>query len=411
MDEIRTVRDAYGSPRPPTPDEAAAARMRLAALIAAERTGAESASAPVPAAVPSRRRLLGGWRLKFGVGLLAVGAAAAAVIVVTGQDGPSGKTAPPVAQGEHDFMEVAAKAELAPTGKYWFSDEVSGQVYVMRPKTGAYAIFGARTESHTYTTTGKKGGTTYHSRDLPARPATPEDEAAWKRAGSPSSFRVWSNDHFWTYTAKTRPWSAGESDAMQGGKFHGPGGTLLTKDELATLPTDPAALADAFYSFKGWGGHPLSPAYRKKFEAKPGAKNMTPRAKLVETGGALRGMALPPKVRAGLMRALAAQPGIQTVKDAVDPFGRKGLALSVAPERVTRTAEYGAPKAEQGTYTQRTELVFDPKTGELLSQQDVLTTPGGPYAKLKPGAVLNYWILRQAGWTDSKPQPPADLPS
>ncbi|WP_026412699.1 hypothetical protein [Actinomadura oligospora] len=409
MDEIRMVRDGYGSPRPPTKDETATARMQLAALIAAERT--DTAPAPAPAPAP-RRRLFGGWRLKLGVGLLAAGTAAAAVIVVTGQDdGPSGRTTPPVAMGEGDFTQVAAKAELAPTGKYWASDEISGALYVIRPKSGPYAIFGAQSEFHTSTTTGEKGGTTYNTRDLPARPATPEDAAAWKRAGSPSSFKVWSNDHYWTYTTKAGSWGEGESDAVKDGKFYGPGGTLLTKDDFATLPTDPSALAKAFFSYEGWGGHPVAPFLKEKFKVKPGMKNMTPRMKLVETGRALRNMPLPPKVRAGLMRALAAQPGIQTVKGAVDPAGRKGIALAIAPERITRTAEYGTPKAEQGAFSERTELVFDPKTGELLAEQTVLTTPGGAYAQLKPGAVLNYWILRQAGWTDTKPKPPAQLPS
>ncbi|RMI47348.1 CU044_5270 family protein, partial [Actinomadura harenae] len=369
---------------------------------------AAPAAPPAEPAAP-RRRLFGGWRLKLGVGLLAAGTAAAAVIVMTGQDGPSGKATPPLAQGGHGFTEVAAKAELAPTGRYWFSDDVSGQAYVMRPKTGAYAIFGAQTESHITTDTGAKATTTYMERDLPARPATKEDEAAWRRAGSPSSLRVWSNDHYWTYTTQAKPWSGGETDSMKGGKFYGPSGTLLSKEEFATLPTDPSALANAFFSNKGWGGHPLAPALKKKFDLKPPGK-MTPRQKLFEAGGAIRNMPLPPKVRAGLMRALAAQPGIQTVKDAVDPLGRRGIALAAAPESVTWTAEYGAPKAEQGTFVGRDELVFDPKTGELLSEQTVLTTPGGAYAQLKPGTVLNYWILRQSGWTDTKPQPPADLP-
>ncbi len=44
-------------------------------------------------------------------------------------------------------LAAAAKAELLPTGAYWYTDQIQGQSYMMRPKTGSYAIVGAHSET------------------------------------------------------------------------------------------------------------------------------------------------------------------------------------------------------------------------------------------------------------------------
>jgi hypothetical protein len=36
--------------------------------------------------------------------------------------------------------------------------------------------------------------------------------------------------------------------------------------------------------------------------------------------------------------------------------------------------------------------------------------PGGPYAEMEPGFVIDYLAVRSATWTDTKPSPPAALP-
>ncbi|MFC4912435.1 hypothetical protein [Actinomadura gamaensis] len=420
MDEIRMVRDAYGSPRPPTEEETSTAFAQLDALIKAEGDAPVTSVRRRPAGRAAGRfggrfgGWFGGWRMRVGVGLLAAGTAAAAVIVASGQgDAPSGHGpghgagSAPDASGHEAFMQVAAKAELLPTGRYWYSDQIQGQSYMQRPKTGTYAIIGAHSETFQFTGADKKYGSAFLGRDLPARPATADDIPAWKRAGSPTSFRVWSNDHYYVYKAKATAWQDDPAGQGGGGTFTGPPGTL-TPQQIAALPTDPDALAKLFFHPErpGWGGK----IAEEKRKAGKVYRPAGPRDKLLITGDALKDMPLPPKVRAGLMRALAKEPGIRTLDGAVDPLGRKGVALTIDPRTATITGEYGAPKEEQGTYTARDELVFDPATGDLLSDQLVLVQPGGPYAARKPGSVINYWILRKAGWTDTKPQPPSKLP-
>ena len=66
-------------------------------------------------------------------------------------------------------------------------------------------------------------------------------------------------------------------------------------------------------------------------------------------------------------------------------------------------------KDEQDIYRSRSVAVFDEHTGALLSIQEELTKPGGEYAKMKPGFIINYQAVRSAAWTDAKPgMPPVE---
>ncbi|MCP9980913.1 CU044_5270 family protein [Actinomadura madurae] len=339
---------------------------------------------------------------KLGLGIVAAGAAAAVAVAVTGQGSPG---APPsrVDLGRRAVLAAAAKAELMPTGKYWYTDQIQGQSYMMRPKTGSYAIVGAHSETFQWAAAKQGGGEAFYGRDLPARPLTEKDEAAWRRAGSPTKFKVWSNDHYYTYGQKTTEWEVDDPDPAGGGKYFVQGtGRSLTVGEIQRLPTDPGALAKLFYT-------PDRDAKNKAVRLRD--RKMTPSVKLGITASLLENTPLPPKVRAGLMRALTAQPGIRSLGTATDPLGRKGVALAAEERPSTVNGEFGAPPEEQGTYKARSELVFDPATGELLAEQLVLTEPGGAYRDREPGFVINYWLVRDTGWTDAKPKPPPSDPS
>jgi hypothetical protein len=111
---------------------------------------------------------------------------------------------------------------------------------------------------------------------------------------------------------------------------------------------------------------------------------------------------VPPKVRAGLIRALATQPGVHSIGHDTDPLGRHGVALASGDQ---------ASGDKQGTYRSRSVAVFDERTGALLSIQEELTEPGGEYAEMKPGFILDYETVRSAAWTGTKPgRPSAEVP-
>ncbi len=68
MDELRTIREAYGEPEPPTLREMTEARAATAGRRA--------------------RRVRFGWQLRLGVGVAAAGAAVAAAVAVTAPGSP-----------------------------------------------------------------------------------------------------------------------------------------------------------------------------------------------------------------------------------------------------------------------------------------------------------------------------------
>ncbi|NKZ06885.1 hypothetical protein [Actinomadura latina] len=398
MNEMDRVRGLLREPPPPSAEVSAKALAVLADEMAGKR---------VQTAGTGRRRFGFGWPAGLGTALVAAGAATAVAIALTGGGTPGSPESPAgVDLGKDAVLAAAAKVELTPTGEYWYTDRLDGQSYIVRAKTGTYAIVGAASESFSWTGLKKGTGEAYYGRDLPARPLTAQDEAAWKKAGSPSTFRVWSNDHYSTYTAKATKW---RSDGPEVGIDPKGGGEFLGKPaaEWQNLPTDPSKLAAMFLNDaetrRGMG---LPEKAARKVSASQAAS-----AKIWRASSILGGTPVPPKVRAGLMRALAAQPGIDAIGRTTDPLGREGVALASGERTVTVTGEYGGPKAERGTYRHRQVIVFDERTGELLSVQDELTGPGGPYAEMKPGFVINYVAIRSSGWTDTKPKPPAELPS
>ncbi|WP_433465902.1 CU044_5270 family protein [Spirillospora sp. CA-128828] len=391
MDELQMVREAYGEPTPPTLREMTEAR---AAMFGK----------------PPRTRVRFGWRLKAGVGVVAVGAATAVAIAAVG----SGSPAPPSPHAAVDLdkkavLAAAEKAEAQPTGKYWYSDSFDGQSYVIRAKTGTYAITAASSESFNWTGAKSGMGEAYFNRDLPARPATARDEALWRKAGSPSTFRVRGDGRYITYTTRAPKWrSSGPEVGTNpdgGGQFVGPGPGPATLEDLQKLPTDPAKLAKLFLG-SGQGdpssGNPsgADPSGAGLSGADPsGRRGSGPGnsyAQIWRTASVLGGP-IPPKVRAGLMRALAAQPGLRAIGRATDPLGRTGVALATADRAET-------------SYRARDVIIFDRHTGALLSVQHELTKPGGEYAEMKPGFVINYKLDRSSGWTNTKPKPPAELP-
>ncbi|MEV4005568.1 CU044_5270 family protein [Actinomadura sp. NPDC049753] len=402
MNETARVRRLLGEPPPPSAEASARALARL-----------EEAMAPggrhVRPSRAGRRRF--GRPLQLGAGLVAAGAAAAVAIVATGQGSPGSPPGPPPGSVDLNKQAVLVAADRAaeqPTGNYWSAERISGQAYVVRAKTGTYAIFGAHSETFHWAGARKGMGEAYYDRDLPARPQTPRDEALWRRAGSPSSIRVWSGDAYHTYTTKATKWRVNGPnvgvDPKGGGSFYGLGSGGASLGDLQNLPTDPAELAGI-----------LSPAEMKRAmnpKASGGKKlkeGVIPRLQMRRTS-TLLSAPVSSKVRSGLIKALAAQPGIRAIGRVTDPLGRRGVALATPDWAITETGEFGTPKAQQGTYRSRNVIVFDERTGALLALEDQLTEPGGPYAEMKPGFVISYEADRSPRWTDAKPKPPAELP-
>ncbi|GAB3989933.1 hypothetical protein GCM10029978_116460 [Actinoallomurus acanthiterrae] len=382
MDELQAVRELF--PEAPPPKARVVARARLRATGAGRRR------------TPRLR-----WTLP-GLGLVAAATAVALAVGTTG--GAPKRSAPPMPLGgKAVFLAAAEKAESQPMGDYWYSDQIHGQSYLLKD---GYAIIGAHSESFEWTAAAKGRGGRWYGRDLPARPATPADEAAWRRAGRPTSFRVQSNGHPMTYTRGASRWEEDKGGRRSGGRFFLMGfGQELTTQEVLRLPTDPQTLANRFLTLPGRKRLPGASAAPK------GPAPVSNAYKLLRAAELLESAPLPPKVRAGLMRALVVQPGVHTIETATDPLGRQGVALAVdQPSWGWDSKPGGGFVRKDYGYRDQEQLIFDKGTGALLSEQTVLLTSGGEYRDRKPGFVIDYWVTRSSGWTDRMPSPPSALP-
>jgi hypothetical protein len=379
MDEMRMVRDLYPEPVSPTAGEVARAR----ALLEGE-----------PRHGPRR--------LMWGLGGVAVaGAAAVAVALVVnapaGGSAPAtgnrpGQPRPATLDAKAAVLAAANRAAGQPTGDYWYTDQIDSNSGIVLAATGVYAITGIPgNESFSWWGVQAGMGEGFYDRTLAARPVTAADAAAWRRAGSPSTFSVWAGDHYDTATTTATAWQADHPDSAGGGDFAGG----LTVQQLQNLPTDPAKLSEMFFSPAALGKEGLP-------------RNATPGSALVPVAGFLGAAPLPPQVRAGLIRAMTAQPGVSALGPVTDALGRQGIALADPVQATTVSGQWGTPAADQGTYYWRDVVILDPATGALLAQEVVLTTPGGEYANEQPGFVIYYTAIRSQGWTNSKPDgPPA----
>ncbi|MFI0451501.1 CU044_5270 family protein [Actinomadura sp. 6N118] len=399
MDEVRMVRESYAEPPRPSPQQLAQEIAQVKAML----------NEP-------RRRTLPRLRWGLGGGLIAVGAALTVAITLVGGGGGENTTVTPPGQVNLDakgaVLAAAQKAEQQPSGNYWYTNVIQGQAYIMRPKTGTYAIDGALTETFNWSGAKTGMGEGYAGRDLPAHLKTAQDKALWRKAGSPSTFPVWSGDKALTFSSKPVKW---QLDGPEKGTYPRGGGKFLdgnkSVEDLQNLPTDPAKLAKMFLGPGGMAGSGAPAGKAAKAQRAAGMRGAAnARTQISMVSSVLGSNPVPPKVRAGLMRALANQPGVHAIGRATDPLGREGVALASDDFATTTTGEYGGPKAERGTYRSREVIIFDEGTGELLSRQDVLTSPGGKYSEMKPGFIIEYSTVRSAKWTDTKPTPPADLP-
>lgn len=112
----------------------------------------------------------------------------------------------------------------------------------------------------------------------------------------------------------------------------------------------------------------------------------------------LRDTPVPPKVRAALMRLATDLPGVTRLPRATDPLGRPavGLAADLAADPTGAVI--------------REEVLFAPGTGQLLGARSVLVKQGrGGERWQTPGRTTHYWAIVASGWTDTMPEPPAEV--
>jgi hypothetical protein len=368
MDELRMVRSMLDKPAPE------------GAVVARGRERLRTATRTRRRAVPARRTL---W-VTGGLGLTAATAAAAVAISATGTAGdrPSGpptgtRTVTLTARSILLAAATQADGQNDQVGGYWHTTTVDRNTY--RVAGGGYTVIDQHQREQW--TPSRPGQPQWSSdQSLGARPASTADAAAWKRAGSPSTFSVPMPKGYGAMPLSTQPGrlSVNRTPLVDGDKVFWLGRNVSMKD-LRALPADPQRLKASLKRwYQGHGTESSSEAMSSDLWLYTVAK------------GLITEMPVTPKVRAAAFRMLADLRTVTAIGRVKDAEGRPGTAIAI-----TERTKLG------GTFQQR--LIIDTTAGRALGEELVVVTPGGNTAGLTPGSVWNSTTVVTQGWTDSAP--------
>jgi hypothetical protein len=379
VNELTELRELFGDPPAPTARVVAAARARLT----------EDDAKPV-----RRRRP---WRLQLGLGLGLVAGATAAVVAVasTGGGEPVPRVPAQQAAQQHelarDFLLAGAstleRAKPLPAGAWWRQRAVDGKAFHV-DSGGGYSVYmemehdswESRTKydppqkwvdqdnvEHTNHELQHK----YFTRPHEVRPRSAADVAAWRKDGSPTTWKVRSDDTEITLTKDNR-----KPPQYEGSPYlHTPNRDLTGADdrpdvvERMNLGKDPARFVAAIRKDAGF---------------------VDGSAQELMTGSRYLGDKLAaPASRAAAFRMLAGLKGVRSIGTVKDQMGRTGVGL--APPYIERT---------DGTVVEY-QLVVDPRTYDVLGDQMVVKRAGKD--KIPVGSVFSYGYVVSEGWTDAAP--------
>ncbi|MEV0591742.1 CU044_5270 family protein [Nonomuraea cavernae] len=334
MDDYQAVRELLPAP-PLSPEVERAGRVRMAAAFAQERV--------------RRGRRTARWTA-LGLGLAGAAAAAAIVIAPTVRHSAP-VTSGPIAQtdGKRFLLVAAASVATMPDeGAWWGSTEVMGRRF--REPGGRYVLHERRMRE-TWIPADPEGLTWYRETPEGIKPATSQDEAAWRADGSPTS---WTYDDYVEQAEpdEQRTFSTEDWDfrIVAAGK-------ALTK--MSELPDTPEGLKALF--------------------------GTDDRTTLDTTVRLLVFAPVTSETRAAAYRLLASMPGVAAVGQTTDVLGRAGEAIEY------ESGEF-APHDQVGAT--RTRLVIDPVSGRPLSIET---------RSVADGMLLSYTAIKDSRWADDNP--------
>ncbi|GAA0948697.1 CU044_5270 family protein [Actinocorallia libanotica] len=279
-----------------------------------------------------------------------------------------------------------AEAQQEQIGDWWHSESVQRS---MSPVQGdsPYSIYELN-KTEMWTPYAPGGEQVNRMQRLGFGFPSPDDEAAWKRAGSPSKISVGAPKPVKkgapgtaSYEIDREPGKARteRSRLVDGDKVFWLGKNVTMK-ELQGLPGDPKRL-------KAW----LLASY-KGHSTESSSTPMASDAWLYQvTTGLIADMPVTPKVRGAAFRMLAELDSVRVVENVKDFEGRSGTA-------VTREEKAG------GGGVLRARLLFDRSTGRALQTDSVVVVPGGYQRNLPAGAVWNAVTIVSSGWTGEAPR-------
>lgn len=378
MDEMSMVRELLDE-APPHPHVVAQGRKRLF-------------GAPGPRLRRTRTMRRAAFRSAVGLGV--TGALAAAVLAVAttapevgterGISPRGGDTATIDGSARNVLLAVAARAESEPTsGTFWHVRSMSTSTYPRKLGSGdnRYTVE-VHSVNELWT---KRGGQTWWGDREWVTPKTPEDEAAWRRDGSPSKWCKGKTD-----TEPPQPiclrTAPGEGSVVSVGEdtFVVADETELTFDQLQQLPAEADAL-------RAW----VVDAVKEDLD--PSASDDIVDYNVASVlANLLVDLPVQPDVRAAAYRALADMPNVTSIGPTHDELGRAGTGILIDPGASARIVGRGSQVSETGKFSRM--LIIDPDTSLVLADQISIDKSNDP-----AGSTL----ILEVGWTDEGPHEPA----
>jgi hypothetical protein len=337
----------------------------------------------------------------WGLGLAGAATVTAVAVAVAGTGGttpraPSRTEAAPPLTGSAPAVRLSVKQILltaadsslkAPTttGAYWHVQTILG--IANEAGTKARYLVHTTTNHQLWIAKSPQQESWFVDRSLGTKPAKGAEEA-WAQDGSPTK---WSVD---APVAKLSDKNAVERniplDSTPGKPFGNQinigdkvldlAGRNVSVAELQALPTTPSALKDRL--LQGYAGHGT-----ESNDAQDADSWL-----YQVTSGLLRDMPVKPAVRAAAYQVLAGLKGVRSLGEVTDTLGRTG-------QGVARSENWSGGGFER-------QIIVDPQTGMLLTDQIVAVRATGGYAWAKPGTPIWWEATTDASWTDQAPEKP-----
>ncbi|MEV1065205.1 CU044_5270 family protein [Streptomyces sp. NPDC050263] len=373
------------------------ARDDLAAILASTQDEPETRRAVRPAR--PARPFSWGWALPA-----AATAVVAAVVVGTLADGGAGTgvdaggyrasagastdgtgSGQTPANGRLALLNVAAQLDsTAQDGAYWQLTTRSASIGVIAEPVSGFSVLSTETQQWSY---GVKSGTEslwVSGIDDSTQPRTARDRQRWQAAGSPQELTL-AGGGISGGKLGLRIESASESQPTTT--------RINVGDEIAALGADNVTYADLQ---KLPGDSTKLKAYLAGLYKEDGDSEISDRTEWMwQQAAGLIGLPVTAEVRAAAYRVIADLPGIVSLGEVTDPLGRKGVGFALP---ASDTPDYGAV---------RSELIVDPNTGAMLSEQRTVTEPNAAAAAagVTAGTLVNYTATEKAEWSDRPLEP------
>jgi hypothetical protein len=409
MNDLDLLR-SLGSEFEPT-DAAAPARLRRSVLtrLADDRSDRRFAGLySLADRVPSRSRRTGTW------GLAAVATVAAVTLVATGvtdnsAGGGRGDVAAPgpaTLNGSQVLLTAAEHAGTASTatGKYWRTTIEFRRLQLAGTRPDPFKLSdGLLVDKWTARSDNDTGRNL--EKQLADTPATDEDRAVWKRAGSPAKVDV----HYLDKAGKDnvmhgvplgvsstqvirRRARAGLTSAqkMRGGSTFTVSYKPMTLKQVRSLPSDQAALRKVLLN-----NFDRTVKDQQRNLVSDGVDGWTEDRWLFSNAVDVLTVPTTPAVKASAYRILAGLHSVRNLGGVTDVKGRAGNGVALQ-WRGTRGVE-------------EKRLVIDTKTGSLLAAETRLLKPIKTMSWLKPTDVAETTVITRAGWTDATPPAPTKV--